>query len=106
MTKVQGKKYAYKFDFEGLMTACQQMQNQGSSSATNHSTNVLNYHRVIDYGNFYENPTVSSSSSTLIPTSLFSTTHAYWPTSPSRFSASLYSLHATTASGFPPSAEN
>lgn len=31
MTKVHGKRYAYKFDFHGLMAACQaQAQGQGS----------------------------------------------------------------------------
>lgn len=31
MTKVHGKRYAYKFDFHGLMLACQ-AQAQGTSS--------------------------------------------------------------------------
>lgn len=32
MTKVHGKRYAYKFDFHGLMAACQaQAQGQGGS---------------------------------------------------------------------------
>ena len=32
MSKVHGKRYAYKFDFHGLMTACSQQQAQSQAS--------------------------------------------------------------------------
>lgn len=34
MTKVHGKRYAYKFDFHGLMAACQQQAQGGDSAAS------------------------------------------------------------------------
>lgn len=43
MTKVHGKRYAYKFDFHGLMAACQQ-QAQGGDPTTN-MLSAANYGR-------------------------------------------------------------
>lgn len=43
MTKVHGKRYAYKFDFHGLMAACQQ-QAQGNDPTAN-MLSAANYGR-------------------------------------------------------------
>jgi hypothetical protein len=34
MSKVHGKRYAYKFDFTGLMQACQAQNGEGSSGSS------------------------------------------------------------------------
>lgn len=43
MTKVPGKRYAYKFEFPGLMAACQQ---QGQSSDPSTSAYAYNLYRI------------------------------------------------------------
>lgn len=43
MTKVPGKRYAYKFEFPGLMAACQQ---QGQSTDPSTSTYAYNLYRI------------------------------------------------------------
>lgn len=60
MTKVHGKRYAYKFDFHGLMAACQQ-QAQGSDPTTN-MLSAANYGRSLSC-ELNTHPTLS-----LIPT--------------------------------------
>ncbi|XP_058815069.1 DNA-binding protein D-ETS-6-like [Topomyia yanbarensis] len=63
MTKVHGKRYAYKFDFHGLMAACQaqtQLTDPGSSCMI--SPNYTKYSSHVDpYGTSFSNkPTESS----------------------------------------------
>lgn len=89
MSKVHGKRYAYKFDFHGLMAACQaQAQGQGD---------VTGYHKYqahqSDLGTALY-PTASPPSSK-IPSILPSATQhsqaglfpppTYWPYSPGSF---------------------
>ncbi|XP_055296066.1 DNA-binding protein D-ETS-6 isoform X2 [Sitodiplosis mosellana] len=59
MTKVHGKRYAYKFDFHGLMAACQQ-QAQGGDPTAN-MLSVANYGRSL------------SADSIQCPTTMYST---------------------------------
>ncbi|PNF16729.1 hypothetical protein B7P43_G00873 [Cryptotermes secundus] len=49
MTKVHGKRYAYKFDFHGLMAACQ-AQAQGSSGADTAMSYTKYHHHQSDLG--------------------------------------------------------
>lgn len=85
MTKVHGKRYAYKFDFHGLMTACHQSQPQmppsqpqapvaGPSSAhvPSTSTSVADFDRSV-----YILPHPASTTGSTI----FPTTPSYWATS-------------------------
>lgn len=44
MTKVHGKRYAYKFDFHGLMAACQ-AQAQGGDPSANMIANYTKFHQ-------------------------------------------------------------
>lgn len=44
MTKVHGKRYAYKFDFHGLMAACQQQAQGGDPTANMLSAANYKYH--------------------------------------------------------------
>lgn len=90
MSKVHGKRYAYKFDFHGLMAACQaQAQGQGD---------ITGYHKYqthqTDLGTALY-PTTTPPSSKL-PSILPSTTQhsqttglfpppSYWPYSPGSF---------------------
>lgn len=46
MSKVAGKRYAYRFDFHGLMAACQQQAQSSATSAVTDPTNsMLFYNR-------------------------------------------------------------
>lgn len=45
MTKVHGKRYAYKFDFHGLMAACQQQAQGGDPTASMISAANYKYHQ-------------------------------------------------------------
>jgi hypothetical protein len=49
MTKVHGKRYAYKFDFHGLMAACQ-AQAQGSSGGDTAMSYTKYHHHQSDLG--------------------------------------------------------
>lgn len=86
MTKVHGKRYAYKFDFHGLMTACHQSQPQmptsqsglqapaGPSSAVVPSTPSPS-----DFaGGLYSQQHASASGPS---TAIFPTGPSYWATS-------------------------
>lgn len=46
MTKVHGKRYAYKFDFQGLMLACQQQAQGGDPTASMLSAANYNRHSI------------------------------------------------------------
>lgn len=48
MTKVHGKRYTYKFDFHGLMAACQ-AQAQGGGDPTNSMLATANYAKYSDF---------------------------------------------------------
>ena len=97
MTKVHGKRYAYKFDFHGLMAACQQQAQGGDPTANMLSAANYKYHHQYHpqqsdipttIPNTY-NPSTSSSTSTThqivkpspAPPTLFSPS-PYWPYSP------------------------
>ncbi|XP_050077938.1 DNA-binding protein D-ETS-6-like [Anopheles maculipalpis] len=70
MTKVQGKRYTYKFDFHGLMAACQaqaQLTDTGTSSAT-----ILSA-----CGSYGSSPASSSTSSMKSPTNASSPTQSH-----------------------------
>lgn len=43
MTKIHGKRYAYKFDFHGLMLACQTQTSAGLEIGTSRSSSSRNY---------------------------------------------------------------
>lgn len=90
MSKVHGKRYAYKFDFHGLMAACQaQAQGQGDVMPTYHK---YQHHQSELGAALY--PTAAGTTSKL-PTILPPTSqHAqsslfppptYWPYSPTTF---------------------
>lgn len=49
MTKVHGKRYAYKFHFEGLMAACQQQAQGGDPTASMIPANYK-YHPHVSHG--------------------------------------------------------
>lgn len=104
MTKVHGKRYAYKFDFHGLMAACQQ-QAQGDPTANMLSAANYKYHHHHHHQyhpqqsdiqttipNTYAQSTSSTSSSShqivkpapSAPPTLFAPS-PYWPYSPPSF---------------------
>lgn len=107
MTKVHGKRYAYKFDFHGLMAACQ-AQNQSSSSAAvaAAASETYKYHQhtaaaAAELGTLYQAPIQSSSAST-VPTGLFPAPPSYWSTTAAGF-PSLYNLHHSSHTArYPP----
>lgn len=74
MTKVHGKRYAYKFDFHGLMAACQQQaQGGGSLDPTANMLSAANYGRSLSADSIQTPPTMyptipSSIQIPLIPT--------------------------------------
>ncbi|XP_054260507.1 DNA-binding protein D-ETS-6-like [Macrosteles quadrilineatus] len=79
MTKVHGKRYAYKFDFHGLMIACQ-AQSQGSSS-----TDMPGYkYQSSDLGAFY------APSASKLPPLLASPTPQHLSAPPSYYPLPLY----------------
>lgn len=98
MTKVHGKRYAYKFDFHGLMAACQQ-QAQGDPTANMLSAANYKYHHhqyhpqqsdiPTTIPNTYAPSTSSTSSHPIVkpapaPPTLFAPS-PYWPYSPPSF---------------------
>lgn len=80
MTKVHGKRYAYKFDFHGLMTACHQSQPhmapQPQTGPT--ATAPVPSTSSSDFGGLYAQQHASTSSP---PTAIFPTAPSYWATS-------------------------
>lgn len=107
MTKVHGKRYAYKFDFHGLMAACQQ-QAQGGDPTTS-MLSAANYGRSLSC-ELNTHPTLSliptmSSSTISTPSTLISQTPSTstpsTPTSPSIIRPSVSSAQ-TPATLFPP----
>lgn len=107
MTKVHGKRYAYKFDFHGLMAACQaQAQGDPSSSLMSNYAKFHNHHHSahpqptlqceINYPSPSTSGILSSTNSigfkSIQPISVssnssspFSVSPTYWPYSPQPF---------------------
>lgn len=115
MTKVHGKRYAYKFDFHGLMAACQ-AQAQGPDPSASLMSNYAKFHNHHHHHSPHQQPplqndlnypspstsgilsstnsigfksmqplSVSSNSSSPSPSTLFSVSPTYWPYSPQPF---------------------
>ncbi|KFB39881.1 hypothetical protein ZHAS_00007257 [Anopheles sinensis] len=81
MTKVQGKRYTYKFDFHGLMAACQaQAQLTDTASSGSSSANILS-----GVGSYSSSPTSTSSMKSPLP---ISTSNNPSPTQLQPFAAS------------------
>lgn len=94
MTKVHGKRYAYKFDFHGLMAACQ-AQAQGGESSASMITGYQKYHSAVQNEMYVNSAAVAAANIGVqqgkapqvpppAPPHLFSTPH-YWPYSSSSF---------------------
>lgn len=89
MTKVHGKRYAYKFDFHGLMAACQQ-QAQGNDP-TMSMISAANYGRT-------RSPASPSSPATMYSMSLLPTMSAPIPTTTTLISPAMVTSTPSTAS--------
>lgn len=84
MTKVHGKRYAYKFDFHGLAQACQPNQTDTTSAAYKyHSELLLNSSAYSSKLNPYlvTGTARTPSSTSQSHASLFSPSASYWGTS-------------------------
>ncbi|XP_050536079.1 transcriptional regulator ERG homolog [Daktulosphaira vitifoliae] len=102
MTKVHGKRYAYKFDFHGLMTACHQSQSQltqtsqptaaGQTPSSASSTSST----APDFGGLYSQQQVST------PTPIFPTGPSYWASSAAGLSTLYHHQHPNTPRTYPP----
>lgn len=120
MTKVHGKRYAYKFDFHGLMTACHQSQPhmpsplppppppsspgqpQSAVPAAGPSPSVAAVHVIpstssSDFGGLYGQQHGTATSS---PAGIFPAAPSYWATSAAGLST-LYQ-HPASGSRYPP----
>ncbi|CAB3365514.1 Hypothetical predicted protein [Cloeon dipterum] len=96
MSKVHGKRYAYKFDFTGLMQACQAQNGEGAAGAASPyktppgypgelgslfgTTHASAYHLAECHGKLSSGG-VSAAASGASPSSLFGAQH-YWPSPP------------------------
>ncbi|XP_059485216.1 DNA-binding protein D-ETS-6-like [Neocloeon triangulifer] len=95
MSKVHGKRYAYKFDFTGLMQACQAQNGEGSSGAASpyksppgypgelsslFGSPHTSYHLAECHGKLSSGPVVTGATPTS-PSSIFGSQH-YWPSPP------------------------
>lgn len=94
MTKVHGKRYAYKFDFHGLMSACQ-AQNQSTSAGQE----SYKYQHGTELGALYQS-SIPTSSTSSVPSPLFSTNSGYWMTSAGF--PTLYNLHSSHTTRYSP----
>lgn len=95
MSKVHGKRYAYKFDFHGLMAACQaQAQGQGDVMPTYH--HKYQHHQSELGAALYPTTAATNGATTKLPTILPPGSHqhtqttlfpppTYWPYSPTTF---------------------
>ncbi|XP_065226060.1 transcriptional regulator ERG-like [Planococcus citri] len=90
MTKVHGKRYAYKFDFRGLMAAC-----QNQSQSTSAVSEPYRYSHAADLSPFYQATTQSTSMTSV----LANPPASYWSTASPAF-PSIYPLPHT--SRYPP----
>lgn len=90
MTKVHGKRYAYKFDFQGLATATQPANNDPNSYKYQTELFMSSYHQSAKLGGFMSSHgTIPSSAASLFPSP-----GSYW----SNPTANLYSNIASTHS--------
>jgi ETS-type family, other len=87
MTKVHGKRYAYKFDFHGLMAACH-AQAQGCDVSPP-SMLSPKYHPHLLMSNDFSNYASTSMSSAMPSTSTNQLSQSFKPLSPSLLSPSL-----------------
>ncbi|XP_001844046.2 DNA-binding protein D-ETS-6 [Culex quinquefasciatus] len=93
MTKVHGKRYAYKFDFHGLMDACRTQAQLAEPTGTGYRYSP---HQIDSYG---AGPSESSSTS---PARSFGTTSGGAAASPESVGSSGSSTTATTATSHIP----
>jgi len=92
MTKVHGKRYAYKFDFHGLAQACQPNPTDSTTAAYKYHSELLlspsAYHAHASKLNSYlvsgaRNASSISASTSQSHSPLFPSATGYWGTSPS-----------------------
>lgn len=101
MTKVHGKRYAYKFDFHGLMAACQAQAQAGSSTT---GDGVLSYKYHTHHSELgaalYPAPTTKLP---LLPAPVTPTVSPYWSTAAAAAasSASLQSIYSVAPMRYP-----
>lgn len=95
MTKVHGKRYAYKFDFQGLAAATQPAA--ADPAAYKYQSELF----MSGYGHAKLNlmPPPAASVSVSVPGGLFQSASSYWSTSPG---ANLYAGHHTASGHVPP----
>ncbi|XP_014608546.1 PREDICTED: DNA-binding protein D-ETS-3 isoform X1 [Polistes canadensis] len=95
MTKVHGKRYAYKFDFQGLAAATQPAA--ADPAAYKYQSELF----MSGYGHAKLNlmPPPAASVSVSVPGGLFQSASSYWSTTPS---ANLYAGHHTASGHVPP----
>ncbi|XP_043478785.1 transcriptional regulator ERG homolog isoform X1 [Leptopilina heterotoma] len=95
MTKVHGKRYAYKFDFQGLAAATQPAT--ADPAAYKYQSELF----MSGYGHAKLNlmPPPAASVSVSVPGGLFQSASSYWSTSPG---ANLYAGHHTPSGHVPP----
>lgn len=96
MSKIHGKRYAYKFDFHGLMAACQ-AQAQNSSELASVSNNMISS----NYNKYQSNATQSEYNSQIYATTTGTTTGTTTSATPS---VSNYSSSPSSKSGTSPTA--
>lgn len=98
MSKVHGKRYAYKFDFHGLAQACQPQPGESASSSYKYQSELLlsptaAYHaahasKLNSYFSGARNSTVNPNHTTIFPAT------SYWPAGPNSCSQHLYTASA------------
>lgn len=91
MSKIHGKRYAYKFDFHGLMAACQ-AQAQNSSELASVSNNMISS----NYNKYQSNATQSEYNSQIYATTTGTTTATSATPSVSNYSSSPSSKSGTS----------
>lgn len=105
MTKVHGKRYAYKFDFHGLIAACHQ-QTQGIDSTTNmiqtanykyNNSPSLNIPCDLSLSTIYSSSIATSTTTSLAATSISSATSSSLPSLSATSGPSTVSSMASTS---------
>jgi friend leukemia integration 1 transcription factor len=98
MTKVHGKRYAYKFDFHGLAQACQPNPNEGTSSAAyKYQSELLlspSAYHASKLNSYLAGAAVRSQVHSQTHGSLFSPASAYWNPASAPTCGPLYSSAA------------
>ncbi|XP_014673650.1 PREDICTED: transcriptional regulator ERG homolog [Priapulus caudatus] len=100
MTKVHGKRYAYKYDFQGLAQACQPQNNDHSASYKYQSEyyGLSNYHAATKLQSYFSHPPITPPGNGFFPNH-----GAYWtpPAGMSNLYTNISSVHAHhRANGF------